>query len=117
PAVCLPHEAGLNPMQDADVLVPWLSERSAWFADMMDGGEELAGARLEFGFGDGRLVATREQILQFQEEIQELKPPTGSWSVIAKDFDNLRKLLERAAVVKNYTLLKTSLDRSPGAPL
>src|SRR3954453_9441509 len=44
PPICLPREQGINPLQDADILVPWLSDRSEWFADLMDGGEELAGA-------------------------------------------------------------------------
>lgn len=116
PAVCLPKEPGLNPMQDADVLVPWLSDRSEWFADLMDGGEELAGGRLEFGFGDGRIVATREQIAQFLEEVDELKPPTGGWDWLAKDFANLHRLVQRAAAVPNYTLFKTALDKSPVTP-
>lgn len=112
PAVCLPKTGGVDPQQDAERLVPWLTERSEWFADLMDGGEELAGGRLEFGFGDGRLVATREQIEQFREEVDELKPPNGGWQVILKDFDNLKKMLEVAMAHKEYTLFKTSITRS-----
>ena len=117
PAVCLPKEPGLRPMQEVDTLAPWLSQYSEWFADMMEGGEELAGGRLEFGFGDGRLVATKEQIAQFLEELEEIKPPTGALSVLAKDFANLRKLLERAAAVKNYTLFRTAMAMDPAPPL
>ena len=117
PEVCLPREPGLNPMQDADILLPWLGERSEWFSDLMDGGEELAGGRLEFGFGDGRLVATREQILQFLEEVRELKPPAAGAEVLAKHLENLRRLLERAGEVRNYTLFKTALESATGAAL
>jgi hypothetical protein len=109
PGMCLAREAGLNPMQDADVLLPWLGARSAWFADLMAGGEELAGGRLAFGFGTGRLVATREQIAQFRDELEGLPVPAGDDAKLAPDFLNLRKLLERASQEKSYTLFKTSL--------
>jgi hypothetical protein len=112
PGTCLPREAGLNPMQDAEVLLPWLGTRSEWFAELMDGGEQLAGARLEFGIGTGRLVATREQIAQFREELDGLEPPAGEWATLQPDFLNLRRILELASAQKNYTLLKTSLNAS-----
>lgn len=115
PPLCLPQEKGLNPMQEADVLLPWLGQHSEWFVDLMEGGEELAGGRLEFGFGTGRLVATREQILQFMDELEGLTPPEGPWEKIGGDFRNLRRILERANAEKNYTLLKTTLNRqTPG---
>lgn len=112
PNVCLPREPGLNPMQDADILLPWLGQHSAWFEDLMDNGEELAGARLEFGFGTGRLVATREQVLQFMDELQDLAPPEGPWATLAPDFLNLKKLLARANAERHYTLLKTGLEKA-----
>ncbi len=107
PGICVPKLPGLDPMQDIGKFVPWLSERSDWFADLMDGGEELAGGRLEFGFGTGRLVATREQIIQFRGEVEEIPAPEGAWAGLAKDYTNLRGLLEQASTHADYSLLKT----------
>ena len=103
--VCLPHGQGFSPMQEIERFVPYLSERSDWFADLEDGGEELAGGRLEFTFGSGSLIATRQQIHQFLEEITRVPPPEGQLGV---DYQNLRKMLAAADSNPNYTLLKTS---------
>ncbi len=104
--LCVPHGTGCNPMQEVGRFEPWLTSRSEWFADLMDGGEELAGGRLEFSFGSGALVATREQIAQFLAEVEGVPTPEGE---LRKDYENLRKLLETAAGNRNYTLLKTAL--------
>jgi hypothetical protein len=82
-------------------IAPWadrLAEQSEWFADLMDGGEELAGGRLEFTLGSGSLIATRQQIRQFLGEVPD--EPT---------YGDLRKLLRAADASENYTLLKTTL--------
>lgn len=110
--LCIPRVKGFSPMQDIGPLSEWLAQRSAWFADLMDGGEELSGGRLEFSFGSGNLVATREQIHQFLEEVKGTPAPTGDQSGLVGEYNNLVKLLEAAAGDKNYTLLKTTL----GAP-
>lgn len=110
--LCVPRDDGFSPMQDLGPLTPWLSERSEWFADLMDGGEELAGGRLEFSFGSGSLVATREQMNQFLSELKQTPAPEGDRSGLLNDYRNLTKLLEAALAEKNYTLLKTTL----GAP-
>ena len=107
PGICLPELAGINPKQDADRLAPWLAPRSEWFADLREGGEELEGGRLEFAFGTGRLVATKEQIGQFLAELAEIPAPEGAWSELAPDFENLKKLLAKASSVADYTVLKT----------
>src|SRR5215469_3506307 len=104
--LCVPHGLGFNPMRDVDAFVPYLSDRSEWFADLMDGGEELAGGRLEFTFGDGSLIATRQQIQQFLGEVTRVEPPPGDAAAGYLDF---RKLLAAAAANKNYTLLKTGV--------
>lgn len=96
--LCIPHGLGFNPIEDLDKLAPALSPQSDWFADLMDGGEELAGGRLEFSFGSGSLIATREQIRQFLGEVPD-EPACG----------NLRRLLRAADGETNYTLLKTAL--------
>jgi hypothetical protein len=96
--LCLPRGLGFNPMQDLDKLVPSLSDRSEWFADLMDGGEELAGGRLEFTLGSGALIATRQQIRQFLEEVRG-----------AGIKDELFSLLTAADSNPNYTLLKTAV--------
>jgi len=75
PALCVPHGLGFNTMQATDRLAPWLSGRSEWFADLENGGEELSGGRLEFTFGSGALVATRQQIAQFLDEIRAIPAP------------------------------------------
>lgn len=116
PGACLPREANLNPMQDADALLPWLAPRSEWFSDLMDDGEELSGPRLEFGFGTGRLVATRQQIAQFQAEIADLEPPDGPWAGLAPHFRNLRRILSRATDEETYTLFKTNLEKAATSP-
>lgn len=116
PGLCLPQEPGLKPQQDADVLLPWLGQFSEWFVDLMDDGEELAGARLEFGFGNGRLVATREQIAQFSEEVAEIAPPEGPWEKIAGDFANLKRILARADANHDLTLLKTAIEQVEPVP-
>lgn len=105
--LCLPRDPALNPTQELDPLVPWLSDRSEWFADLMDGGEELAGGSLEFTFGTGRLTATRQQIKQFHDEVVRAGPPAGE---LAADYLNLRHLLELAGANTSYTLLKTTLS-------
>jgi hypothetical protein len=102
----VPHGLGFNPMRDVEAFVPYLSDRSEWFADLMDGGEELAGGRLEFTFGDGSLIATRQQIQQFLEEVTRVEPPPGDAAAAYLDF---RKLLQAAAASTNYTLLKTGV--------
>lgn len=104
--LCVPHGTGCNPMQEVGKFEPWLTDRSEWFADLMDGGEELAGGRLEFSFGSGSLVATREQIAQFLEEVQGIPAPEGA---LAVEYRNLTELLETASKNRNYTLLKTTL--------
>jgi hypothetical protein len=111
--LCVPRSTGFNPMQDMGPLDAWLSERSEWFADLMDGGEELAGGRLEFSFGSGSLVATRQQISQFLAEVRGVAAPEPSGSELWNDYQNLRKMLEAASSNENYTLLKTALS-SPG---
>lgn len=116
PGLCLPEEPGFTPKQDADVLLPWLGQFSEWFADLMDDGEELAGARLEFGFGTGRLVATREQIAQFAEELAGIARPEGSWEKVGADFANLKRMVARASAEKNWTLLKTAIEQIEPAP-
>jgi hypothetical protein len=110
--LCVPHSTGFNPMQDLGPLDDWLSERSEWFADLMDGGEELAGGRLEFSFGSGSLVATRQQIAQFLEEVRGVAAPEPAGSELANDYKNLRKLLEAASSNENYTVLKTAVSSS-----
>jgi hypothetical protein len=110
--LCVPRSTGFNPMQEMGPLAPWLSERSEWFADLMDGGEELAGGRLEFSFGSGSLVATRQQISQFLAEVRGVSAPEPAESDIWKDYQNLRKLLEAASSNENCTLLKTALSSS-----
>jgi len=116
PGRCLPREPGLNPQQNADILLPWLGEQSEWFADLMDDGEELAGARLEFGFGNGRLVATREQIAQFQAEVSQIPAPEGPWEKLGADFSNLKRILARASAETSYTLLKTAVEQVEPVP-
>jgi hypothetical protein len=111
PPLCVPHGLGLNPMQETDKLAPWLTERSDWFADLENGGEELAGGRLEFTFGSSSLIATRPQIRQFLDEIRGIPPPDGKWSSLSRDFENLRQLLEKADSEPAWTLLRTSLSR------
>ena len=109
PPLCVPHGLGLNPMQDTDKFVPWLTDRSDWFADLENGGEELSGGRLEFTFGTGALIATKQQIQQFVDEIRGIPPPEGEFAALAGDLDNLKKLLEKAKSEAAYTLLRTSL--------
>jgi hypothetical protein len=111
PPLCIPHGLGFNPMQDTDKFAPWLSERSKWFAALEDGSEELAGEELEFTFGSGSLIATRQQIGQFLDEIRGIPAPDGQWSSLSRDFENLRKLVEKAKSEPAYTLLRTSLSR------
>jgi len=96
--LCLPRGLGFNPMQDLDKLVPSLSDRSEWFADLMDGGEELAGGRLEFTLGSQALIATRQQIRQFLGEVRA-----------AGIKGELLSLLTAADSNQNYTLLKTTV--------
>jgi hypothetical protein len=96
--LCLPRGLGFNPMQDLDKLVPSLSDRSEWFADLMDGGEELAGGRLEFTLGSQALIATRQQIRQFLDEARG-----------AEIQGELLSLLTAANANPDYTLLKTSV--------
>jgi hypothetical protein len=95
--LCLPRGLGFSPMQDLDKLTPSLSDRSEWFADLMDGGEELAGGRLEFTLGTQALIATRQQIRQFLDEVRT-----------AGIHDDLLRLLTAADSNENYTLLKTA---------
>jgi hypothetical protein len=97
-SLCLPHGLGFNPKQDIEKLAPTLSLRSEWFADLMDGGEELAGGRLEFSLGSQSLIATRQQIHQFREEVPD-----------EPEYEELRSLLKAADTNENYTLLKTTL--------
>ena len=96
--LCVPHGLGFNPIEDLEKLTPALAEKSEWFADLMDGGEELAGGRLEFTFGSGSLIATREQISQFLSEVPN-----------EPEYANLRTLLSAADQNKNYTVLKTEV--------
>jgi hypothetical protein len=104
--LCFPHGLGFSPMQEIERFVPYLSDRSDWFADLEDGGEELAGGRLEFTFGTGSLIATRQQIHQFLEEVTRVPPPEGD---LAADYRNLRSMLAAADSNERYTLLKTSV--------
>ena len=96
--LCIPHGLDFNPLEDLDKLMPALAQKSEWFADLMDGGEELAGGRLEFTLGSQSLIATRQQIHQFLEEVPD-----------EPEFRNLLRLLKAADQNKNYTLLKTAL--------
>jgi hypothetical protein len=96
--LCVPHGLGFNPIEDLEALMPALAEQSEWFADLMDGGEELAGGRLEFSFGTESLIATRQQIDQFLGEVPD-----------EPEYANLMKLLNAAKKNENYTLLKTAL--------
>jgi len=98
--LCIPQ------MQEIDSLAPYLSEHSEWFSDLMDGGEELAGGRLEFTYGSGALIATRQQVRQFLDEVNRVPPPDGK---LAVEYENLRKLLKTAATNPSYTLLKTGV--------
>ena len=107
--LCVPRGAGFSPMQDLGPLTSWLAERSEWFADLMDGGEELAGGRLEFSFGSGSLVATRQQIAQFLAETRRIPAPEGSDRGLSGDYRNLQKLPQAASSDENYTVLKTGL--------
>jgi hypothetical protein len=107
--LCVPHGTGFNPMQDIGPLEEWLASRSEWFADLMDGGEELAGGRLEFSFGSGSLVATRQQVSQFLEEVRRAAMPDGAPAALGADYGNLVKLLESANSNSHYTVLKTGL--------
>jgi hypothetical protein len=107
--LCIPHGLGLNGMQDIDPFVPWLTEQSEWFADLIDGGEELAGGRLEFTLGTGSLIATRQQISQFLNEVRTVGPPSGASAGLSSDYRNLSRLLEAADSNASFTLLKTSL--------
>jgi hypothetical protein len=110
--LCVPRGTGFSPMQDLGPLTSWLAERSEWFSDLMDGGEELAGGRLEFSFGSGSLVATRQQIAQFLEEITRVPAPEGVDGGLLGDYQNLQKLLAAASSNENYTVLKTGLSSS-----
>ena len=96
--LCVPHGLGFNPIEDLEALMPALAEKSEWFADLMDGGEELAGGRLEFTFGSQSLIATKQQIRQFLAEV--LDEP---------EYANLLKLLRAADKNENYTLLMTAV--------
>jgi hypothetical protein len=96
--LCIPHGLGFNPLEDLDALMPALAEKSEWFADLMDGGEELAGGRLEFTFGSQSLIATKQQIRQFLGEVPD-EPA----------YANLLQLLRTADRNPNYTLLKTAV--------
>lgn len=98
--LCIPQ------LQEIEIFVPYLSDRSDWFSDLMDGGEELAGGRLEFTYGSGALIATRQQIHQFLDEVNQVPAPAGK---LAADYENLRKLLKAADTNPNYTLLKTGV--------
>lgn len=96
--LCVPHGLGFSPIEDLDKLMPALARKSEWFADLMDGGEELAGGRLEFSFGSGSLIATRQQVRQFLDEVPE-----------EPEYRNLLRLLRAADQEQDYTLLKTAL--------
>jgi hypothetical protein len=109
--LCVPHGTGFNPMQEIGMFDPWLSDQSEWFADLLDGGEELSGGRLEFSFGSGSLVATRPQIRQFSAELEAVSAPDGIWSKLEHDYRNLEKLLAAAGSNESYTLLKTGLKQ------
>lgn len=111
--LCVPHSAGFHSMQEMGPVADWLAERSDWVADLMDGGEELAGGRLEFSFGSGSLVATRQQIAQFQAEVRAAGAPEPIGNELWEGYENLRKLLEAATSSEHLTLLKTALS-SPG---
>lgn len=104
--LCVPHGGGFNPMQEIGRFDPWLSDQSEWFADLLDGGEELAGGRLEFSFGSGSLIATRQQIRQFLDQVQAVAAPSGP---LENDYQNLLKLLNAADSNPRWTLLKTTL--------
>ncbi len=106
--LCIPQK------QQIDALAPWLSQRSDWFSDLMDGGEELAGGRLEFTFGTGALIATRQQIAQFLNELKQVGPPDGARAGLLNDYLNLRKLLEAANRSTAYTLAEDVYGASPG---
>lgn len=93
---------------DLDRFAPWLSGRSEWFADLMQGGEELAGGRLEFSFGSGSLIATRQQIRQFLNEVRRVADAPEE---LRSDYEKLRRVLETADGNTRYTLLKTQLRR------
>ena len=110
--LCVPRGTGFSPMQDLGPLTPWLSERSEWFADLMDGGEELAGGRLEFSFGSGSLVATRQQIARFLDETRRVTPPEGVDGGLMSDYQNLQKLLVAANADVNHTVLKTGIGHA-----
>jgi len=107
--LCVPHDTAFNPMQELDRFSPWLSDRSEWFADLMDGGEELAGGRLEFSFGSGSLIATRAQIHQFRQEVENIQPPGEGTEGLDAEFRNLLQVLVAADSRQDYTLLKTTL--------
>jgi hypothetical protein len=96
--LAVPHGLGFSPIEDLDKLMPVLAEKSEWFADLMDGGEELAGGRLEFTFGSGALIATRQQIRQFLGEVPD-----------EPRYVNLLKLLRAADANDRLTLLKTGV--------
>ena len=102
--ICVPQK------QDIGIFVPYLTEHSDWFADLMDGGEELAGGRLEFTIGSGALYATRQQIHQFLEEVTQAPAPEGN---LAEPYANLRKLLASADANPSYTILKTDIPPPP----
>ncbi|MGD1071457.1 MAG: hypothetical protein ABSB15_15050 [Bryobacteraceae bacterium] len=108
PELCVPHGLGFNPMQNMEKLGPWLSERSKWFAGLEDGSEELEGGELEFTFGSDNLIASQQQIEKSLEEMRGIAPPAGP---LSRDFENLRKLVEKAKSEPAYTLLRTSLSR------
>jgi hypothetical protein len=107
--LCVPHGGGFNPMQEIGRFDPWLSDQSGWFADLLDGGEELAGGRLEFSFGSGSLIATRQQIRQFLDEVKAVPVPRGEAGSLHKDYENLLRLLAAADANQHFTLLKTAL--------
>lgn len=104
--LCVPRDTAFPPMLDLGPAKDWLAARSEWFADLMEGGEELAGGRLEFSFGSNNHVATRQQITQFLEEVKSVENAVGDAA------RHLLMMLKAADANGHYTLLMTRVGNA-----
>lgn len=103
--LCIPHDKGVRPDQDMSntPLVQYLYKKSDWISDLFTFVRTVRGGRLKFAIGESSESFTKEDIQEFNSELNKIPPPGDSH--LQKEYANLQELLKLALEDPDLTLV------------
>lgn len=105
--LCVPQDKNVNPEQNmtSTQLIPFLYQKSEWIKDLFTFVRTVRGGRLELAVGEFSELFTKEDVQEFNAELDKV-PPLENIQ-IQREYDNLRVLLRLALEDPDLSLVLT----------